>query len=311
MDLTYPIDDVRDASFFTTSTFSKYQKSKVKEKLVEALTNSQLEPTCYWTTELVCSGLFADLWDLLIFFFGKYVHIGNPKLALYLDLRFQIFKRHASRCADEMGLRNVAAVRQLFAEITCVLCLSVKRPGVDQVKVKKEDLEISRDLLRAPSADFVKPFFRDGDPMELYAPLNELCFALSSGRTLTACYWIEWIALYAKTKGARCFPRNYVDGKKNVTDVVWIMWDVLRAYVKPGLAEKATEATVNLFTMHYTASTFTKRRFLLYFVVALCCDPVDASAEMVSDKAKLEEVIPECALFYRDIRSKSIRLKKD
>jgi hypothetical protein len=311
MELLYPIDDVRDSSFFSNSTFSKYQKTKVKEKLIESLTNSQMEPTCYWTTEMVCSGQFSDLWDLLLFFFSKYVHTGNPKLVLYLDYRFQLFKKHAAKAADELDLRNVAAVRQLFAEITCVLCLSVKRPGLDAVKVSKEDLEVCKDRLKAPSADYVKPFFKDGDPLELYAPLNELCYAISAGRTLTACYWIEWVVLFAKAKGASCAPRRYVDGKKTSTDIIWIVWDILRAYAKPGLPEKAAYAAVNLFCSRYTSATFSKRRFLMYFAVSLCCDAVDTTSEIVADKEKLEQVIPQCSLFYRDIRAKSIRLKKD
>jgi hypothetical protein len=304
--MDFKIDDCRDSSFFTVSTFSKYQKTEVKKKWVESAAKSDLEATAYWTTELVCSGLFSELWELILFFFAKYV--GNPKLVMYLDYRFQIFKKNALG-ANELELRNNATVRKIFAEIGCVFCLSPKKPGLDQVKVKKDELELNRERLKAPSADFIKPFFQDGDPMDLFTPLNELCFAVHSGLSYSACYWIEWLLLYDKVKPTRCLPRGYVDNKKLSTDVVWIVWDILRAYAKPGLAEKAVEATLNLFCLRFTASCIEKRRFLLYFAVSLCCDPVDPNVEMVPDKERLALIIPKCALFYKDIRKKSIRLK--
>jgi len=310
--MDYAIEDVRDASFFKLCTFSQYQKAKVKEKWLECLKNSQLEPACYWTTEFVCSGHFADLWELILYFFGKHVHLGNPKIALYLDYRFQRFRDVASKAADELELRNNAVVRKLFAEIAAVLCLSVKRPGVDQVKVKKEELDLSGSTgFKATSSDFIRPFFRDGDPMEVFAPLNELCFALASKNTLTACYWVEWVLLYQKTKtpSPRCADRPCAPKAKYAGDLVWIVWDVLISYAPEGLHKKLADATFNLFRLHYTPAMNEKRRFLMYFVASLCCDPFDPATPMIADEAAVQTVLAQHNTFYRDIRKHSIRLK--
>lgn len=313
--MEYPIDDARDASFFKVCTFSKYQKTKVKEQWLEALKSGDREAACYWTTEMVCSGQFVDLWDLILHFYGKFVNLGNPKLALYLDCRFQLFRTSAEGIKDELELRNKMVVRQLFAEIVGVLCLSAKRPGTDQVKVKKEDLNLMESTapFKAPNSNYAKPFFKDQDPVEVYAPLNEMCFALSGKQTLRACYWIEWILLFerAKKPAPRCASRGYVTSKKNDGDLIWMIWEILIAYVAEGLPHKIANATFNLFRLHYSPSANERRRFLLYYMVTLCCDPFDAETPIVGDKAALEEVVKQCNTFYRDIRKHSIRIKTD
>jgi hypothetical protein len=311
--MEYPIEDARDASFFKICTFSQYQKTKVKEKWIECLKNSQLEPACHWTTELVCSGLFADLWELILFFFGKFIHLGNPKLALYLDFRFQRFREVAAKTADELDLRNHPVIRKLFAEIAAVLCLSVKRPGVDQVKVRKEELDLSASgsAFKASSSDFIRPFFREGDPLDLFAPLNELCFALASKNTLAACYWIEWVLLYQKNKtpAPRCADRPAAPKPKYAGDVVWLLWDIVISYAPEGLHKKLGDAAFNLFRLHYAPAVNEKRRFLLYFVAALSCDPFDPATPMIADEGAVQTVLEQHHTFYRDIRKHSIRLK--
>jgi len=97
--------DGRPATCFKTHTFSRYQSSAVKNELIKALTASQCEAACYWSAELICSGHFVELWNTVLFFFAKHVHVGNPKLPLYLEMRFTQFKTIASSAPDELGLR--------------------------------------------------------------------------------------------------------------------------------------------------------------------------------------------------------------
>jgi hypothetical protein len=311
--MEYPIEDARDASFFKLTTFSKYKRTDVKRELLTSLVESQLEPCCYWTTELVCSGNFADLWETILFYFGKYVHAANPKLAVYIDVRFSTFKDVAKTEPLELELRNKVVIRQLFAEIICVLCLSPKKLGCDAVKVKKEELDKPQARFKATTADFGRRYFKGGDPMELYPVINEIAYSLSADRMMDACYWLEWLMLYDATKKPppRCIPRDYVQGKRQASEIIWIVWDVLLAYAKDkgALTEKIALATSRLFCLHYTPAANERRRFLLYFVVALICEDMKLDADMVADRKVIDAVFPKCSLMYRDIRKHSIKLK--
>ena len=312
--MEYEIHDARDASFFKKTTFSKYELGAVKKELLKSLVEGKLEPCCHWSTELVCSGHFMEFWELVFAFFGKYVHAANPKLPIYLELRLRTFVQNAKAEEVELNLRNNLVVRKLVAEMMCVLALSQKRHGCEAVKVRREELDLLnlRDRFKAPGVSFAKKAFKPGDPKEVFVPLNELAYALHAKRTVDACYWLEWLLEFeSANKTICCAPRDYVAGKRANTDLVWMFWDAALAQAaKRGAVEaKIAQSTLALFTMHYTTAACERRRFLLYFVVSLCCDPVDTSAEMVPDKKVLEAVFPKCSLMYKDILRHSVKLK--
>jgi hypothetical protein len=298
------MDDPRPASAFKIRTYSGHQRVAVRHALLKALTGGSLEPACHWTAELVASGLYADVWDTALLFFGRHVHAGNPRLVSYLALRADSFRDLVRAAPTELSLRNVPAVQRLFAEMMCVLCASPKRHPTDAVKVPAGAFVLT-DLhakLKAPRGDFAK--LLPGDAPEVVIPYNELAYALASKRALEACYWLEWVLEFERAcakKKQRCVgaPRPYVEGRK---DLVWIFWDqVFAALAERPAHEKLARATLRLFCGRFTPALPDAKRYLLYFAVALCCDPVDPSLELVYDKAGVDAVLAKCHLSYKDL----------
>jgi len=298
------MDDPRPASAFKTRTYSGHQRAAVRHALLKALTSSALEPACHWTADLVASGLFADLWDTALLFFGRHVHAGNPRLVSYLALRADSFRDLVPAAKTELALRDLPAIRRLFAEMMCVLCSSPKRHPTDAVKVPASAFVLT-DLhtkLKAPRGDFAK--LQPGDAPEVLIPFNELAYALASKRALEACYWLEWVLEFERLcvkKKTRCVgaPRAYVDQRK---DLVWIFWDQIFAALADRPAhEKLARHTLRLYTLRFTTAVPDSKRYLLYFAIALCCDPVDPSLELVHDKAGMQAVLAKCHLSYKDL----------
>ena len=72
---------------FSKITFSKYSKHAAKKALVEAILNNKIEPACYWSAEFICAGHLSDIWEIIIQFVALHIHLGNPKLPIYIYLK--------------------------------------------------------------------------------------------------------------------------------------------------------------------------------------------------------------------------------
>ena len=312
------INDVRTSPQFRGISFSKHKKSDVKTALIDNLLKGKIEPACHWGAELVCAGHYLELWENILYYCAKHVHCGNPKLVCYLEKRFAAFKSivTSGNVLTELELRNNPTVRNLFAEVLCVLSLSPKKHSFEVIKINRvEEFDITQmtERLKAPNVNFITPLFKDDDPKEIFIPLNEFAYNISHAvrNTVIACYWIEWIlefeAICKKRKEkCLCVRRPFVTvDVKSGCDLVWIIWDTLFYYVKERASpflEKVMQSLFSLFCLHYTNACCKKRRYLLYFAVSLCTETVDNTVDLVSDKRKVELAITNIDDIYRQIK---------
>ena len=237
------INDVRTGAGFQGISFSGCSRAEVKRQLAQSLLKGKVEPACHWCAELVCAGHFGDVWDVVLFFVGKHIHGANPKIPVYVEARYAVFRNIVGQgfFSEELQLRNSRDVRQLFAEVMCVLALSDKGHSVEPIKIDRAeefDATLLRARLKAPSARFAEPVFRKEDPKELYVAVNELVFCLAGEPggagpdAMGACYWIEWIAEFdalCRKRGQRCVCERRADAVEPTLqkDAVWLVWDAL------------------------------------------------------------------------------------
>jgi hypothetical protein len=289
-----------DARTFTTTTFSNYKTTAVRKELVNVLLKGDIEASSYWTAELVSSGHFEELWDVLFLFYAKYIHVANVKIANYMELRFGTFRGIMAQLAVDLNARNSPEIRRLFAEIVYVLCFSPRKASLELSKTPTH-FDLAAAKLKAPAVSYAEFIFRKGDAKEIYIPFNEFAYALHVKNYVDACQWLEWVLGYDALCAKNKTPLKYVDRaycKQSKRDVVWLVWDLLLTHDNVFL-KNVLSALVALFCVRYSPSCKTRRRHLIYFAVLLHCEPVNAGVDLVQDKAALANSCSKVDLVYK------------
>lgn len=319
------INDKRAIQEFRGVSFSNFQKSKVKSELLTALINNKLEPACYWTAELVCAGHFLDVWDVIILFVSRYIHLGNPKLPIYIAMRFKNFKDILGNgyAGNELSLRNNVKVRQLFSEIICILCQSRKKHSFEAVKILKADefdMTHMASKLKAPSIEFAKDAFKSDDPKELYIAMNEFAYHISKGskNSVMACYWLEWLLEFetqCKQNKEACIAETRTFAPvldKFTKDSIWIVWEILlQAAGNDSLKKKILNALLELYSIKYTSGVKKKRRFIIYFAVNILTEVVDFKTDIMGNKAQVDAIMKKIGLVYKDVKKNEVSIGDD
>lgn len=320
------INDIRDASDFKGYSFSNYKKTDVKKKLIDSILSQKIEPACYWCAELICAGHFSEIWEIILYYTSKYIYIGNPKIAIYLDMRYNTFRNNMNQGTfiSELDARNSDKIRKLFAEIICTLTLSDKKPAFEQIKIKSsDDFDMTQlsNKLKAPNTEYIRDNMKPKDPRELIIAMNELSYSLSSDckNMASACYWIEWTlefeSICKKRKQLiKCEVRNYKVENKCRNNIIWIIWDILFDYTNlqnNKLIEKTMHSLVNLFCIKFTDASPKKRRYLLYYAVSLITETVNTNVEILPNKVILQNVTEKIEMIYKQIKRNEIAPKTE
>jgi len=274
------INDNRSIKEFKSVTFSKYALSKVKTELLNSLYNGKIEPANYWSIELICSGHYQDLWDILLLYMSRYIYIGNPKLPIYIDLRFQTFKNIIDNgyIDNELALRNNPKIRKLFTELICILSNSRKKHAFESLAIKdlnEFDITNLTDKLKAPNITFVQSLFTKDDPKELFIAINEFIYHISSSKDITnACYWVEWVLQFeiiCKKKKVKCAceRRSFVPvNEKYQMEIIWLIWHALINESKNKRLQvynKIIKALLNLYCIKFYSNIKKKKKIYNIF----------------------------------------------
>lgn len=318
------INDKRIFQDFKGIAFSGYKKSNVKKELLKSLYKSQIEASNYWSAELICAGHILDLWDIIIIYSSRYIHIGNPKLPIYLNMRFNNFKILIDRYIDnELQIRNNIKLRELFAEIISVLCLSKKKYGFENLNIKdKTDYNIINlsEKLKAPNTEYAKISFKNNDPKELFIAINEFNYHISkdSYDCISATYWLEWILQYeTMCKGQKiefkCESRDFVNtNDKFKNDIVWILWEaLLKQSEKDKIINKIMLSLLNLFLIKYTNSCKKKRKYLIYSAIYFLTEKINFNIDVIQNKNIIENICSKINIIYKQIKENEIKPKSN
>jgi hypothetical protein len=312
------INDIRVPSAFKSISFSKYKKTDVRNQLIENIKNGKLEPASYWCAELICAGHFMEVWEIILHYTGKHIHLGNPKIIIYLQMRFDIFKNVISKgqYLTELDLRNDPTIRKLFAEIISTLTLSNRKHSFEPIKINREeefDMTQMTERLKAKSINYAEGILKPKDPRELFIAVNEFAYHISndSKSTIDACYWIEWMIEFdaicnRRKQPCSCERRSNIPVENRFQkDIIWILWDVIKYYIdllNNQYISKLYSALLQIFCIKYTSASSKKRRYLLYFAVALLTEPVSNNIELMPNKPMIQNIVNKIDEIYKQIK---------
>jgi hypothetical protein len=330
----YVINDMRTTKDFTTSTFSNYKKTDAAKSLMKSLIYAKIEDACYWCVELFCSGHVADIWAVFIQFYNRYIHIGNPRIAVYLEHKHRQYELICGKYTMmPIQVRNDEGARRMFAEVICILCDATRKHSLDPIKIAVDDFDLDylKSRFKAPSMIYAEPIYHKNDPVEFIVAVNEFAYHISSSsrNTIMACYWIEWIHEFdrrfggAEDGGTRtrrtftCEPRIFAPVEhKYRSDIIWIVWDVILFTIdeenSPAI-QKCVRALLYLYSINYTSGSYKKRKYILYFVVNLLCETALAATALAepilrpTNREKCAVVIDNIGMIYKQMKQSEQR----
>jgi len=313
----HSINDKRTWNEFRNISFSGFKKTKVKTELLNSIFQSRPEPSCYWCAELICAGHFMDVWNIIILFVSKHIHIGSPKLPIYISLRMKLFKQIMSEHSEEdIYMRNHQSIRNLFAEVITTICYSRKKHAILLVDIKNKDeysMPVMQTKLKAPDISYGTNVFKPEDPPELFVAVNEFAYHLSksSSNEYTACYWLEWLINFdtiCKKNKQLCLIERRTWAKvesKFQKDSIWLIWDIVLARAE----EKGCNATLSIirslldmFCLRYTTDVKRTRKFILYNCIGLLTGPVDLTIPIWNDKTVITDITDKINVIYKEIK---------
>ncbi len=319
------INDKRDQKSFRGITFSKFKKSDAKKEFLKSIINGKIEQSCYWLAEFICAGHLSEVWDLLLSVMSKNIHLGNPKLPIYIELRFNDFKNivHNGYIGNEIKLRNNSRIRKMFAEIVSIMCLSTKKLAFKNIKIPKEDYNITNISykLKADNINYGQRVYKNEDPKELFISINEFAYHLSkkSNNTQQACYWLEWMLGYETL----CFKETKVKkqaGRRNMPvesklqkETIWILWELIlfESQDRNKLVYKIVTSLLNLFCIKYTTGCKKKRKDLIYFAISLITETPKLEIKICKNNRKTSEISKKIDIIYKQIKKNEVKPETD
>lgn len=319
------INDIRGQDEFAGISFSLFKRSQVKKSLLETIYKGNLEEANYWTAELVCCGCFLELWEVLLEVLGRYIYTANVKLPVIITKCYLDFKALAmgEYEVNQLKMRNDTRIRRILAEVVTILCLSRKKNKIEYVKIDEvNDFDLVRlsSKMKAPNTEFAKGIIQNEDPSEIFVAVNELSFNLSQPirNSMLAGYWIEWIMTFEKKckqrkENCQCKRRDFAPQADNSgKDISFLIWDVFFKESERRNNKALKTIMLNLLELYkirFTAGVKRRRKHLLYFAIALLCEPLDLSIAPIGDEASIKNVIKNLNLIYGQVKTSEVALK--
>ena len=295
--MTIPIDyriiDNRSIKDFSKKTFSNYLVKDVLTVLNKSLLACKVEESCNWTMELLISGLYDKFWEKIFSIFFKNININNPILPCFIFKRYDKFLTYLEKYDNILELRNNQVIRNMFCEICCVICNSVKTKTLIFSKIKENDFNMSylTTKMKADRDSYINDKIKYGDPSEMKIIMNEFNYCLISKNYELCNYWLSWVFEFEKknTKKNNLYVCGFreienIDNKyKN--DVCWFIWEIL---IKESLklndvSSSNIHALYSFYKKDFKLAQKSKKNYCFLYAIKYFTDIYGTSRSIIPD----------------------------
>ena len=302
MNKEFIIIDPRPLDAFKNKTFSDFKKTDVIKKLFKCIETDKIEEACYWVTECIVSGYSQELFEKLIIFNSKVIHINNPKLPEFLWRKYKTFLSsfdHISKKERDklIHLRNTQSVRNCLFDIVTTMTNSLKSKRYDKYpKVMDNDFQYTniQNKLSATMQILPSSIIKFTDPEELKIIMNEFLFHLKNinGGYENACYWVAWLIHWEKINKKKKIKfeieeRNISNvNPKYCKDCIWLLWEVIfnECDLRNDSIKIQIQSLYRFFRYEYTSGKRNNRLPLIYHSIGYLTLPFKKNIPIRKDK---------------------------
>jgi hypothetical protein len=279
------VTDPRTVLDFQKTTFCGHLRPHVVKVLLQNIQLGHADYSCYWSLELLCSGLTRTLWMALFEAAALHINRANPNVFLYLAKVYEKFAPIENSYPLERmtNIRNHPDVRRMICEVaaTLAMCRKNKLPSLPGIKPLHDfDPVTIQESLKAPSTLYGKVALRRDDPMAVAVPINEFSYCLRQDirDTTRALYWMSWVYAYArefkKQSKQQLVFANRSDEFVSVANghhVAWLFWDCIRKQ-SGNNAREYIDVLYRMYCLRWSASDAKSRQPLLTAAIVLVCE---------------------------------------
>ena len=303
MDPKYIIEDARPLSEFKDKTFSGFKKRDVINALFKSIETGKIENACYWITECIISGYTVDIYEKLIQFSSKVIHINSPNLPEFLWRRYSTFHKSIDHIGKNekdkyIHLRNTESIRNNLVDIVVTMTVSPKTKRYDKYpkidESKDYQFTVIKDKLNATMQLLPSHIIKFTDPEELRIIMNEIFFNLKNklGGYDRCVYWVHWLIKWEK-KNRKNKQKYEIEGRniqgihiKFCKDIIWLVWSVVleEASLREEPIKKQIQSLYLFFKYEFTSGRRNARLPLLFHSMGYLTLPLNFKVPIRKDK---------------------------
>jgi hypothetical protein len=312
------------------TSFSGYTKSAVFAQWQKCLHKQQYEEACHWTAELDASGWQGEVWQKLILFASKQVHLHCPKLPQLMARNFAYYQLHTLQHgkqppAPQWQPRNHAQLQQNLCQMIGLVTLSSKGPvyalpSVDLTKIDAHELVAGTHAWLVPLVD-------EADDPSVVQILSTLLCQVEAKCTHKIVYWLGVLVEFEKSQKQNKVPvlmaprkpllpdeqsyrHVYLDAP-HASDWVWLLWQALARGSSSSSSStsgrshyvKTLKALGYLFAFDYSTSKRNGRLPILLHAIQLGYANVNWTQSIYSapNRPLIEKACQNVSMLYANI----------